>query len=845
MASRTLFPPVVDSYMPAFEAGNTNCRVFFSLSKFNSSSDFISVHISVVKQNTGMNVVKTTDSVVNNRYRATGIIINAKATKVEGEDNLYYVEISDDDLSSVSGTYSGWIPGWIYKIQLRLSAKDYDRSVGQAAWLNNNASYFSEWSTICIVKATGKIDYSIPIFGIDTRDENSVIAEQTKTLYSSSLHLAGSFYREIDPSELIHTYQFTLYHNDEIIEQSGEIYANQYQDNDSFNYLMTSELIDGETYKLAFKFETLNGYVGGFYEFNDEKDDRFEFICSTYNLDVPPCRILTVDNDYEGILASETSLDQEEDEGRIGIKLYDETAELYSGNLCIRRTDSRSDFKVWTDIHIYVCKQQDINTLPIFYDYLVESGVWYKYGVQTINSSGDRGILNVTNAILRNFNFSFLFGKNNQQLKLMFDNTMGNFKYQIYDSKIDPIGSKYTNVARNANTYYRTFPINGLVSFWMDENNLLCTKQDIYKYNDVKDLYTVYNTKNNIVQYDYIYERDFRNKVLEFLQDGEIKLFKSPTEGNILIRLTDVNCTPNQSLDRMLYSFTSNAYEVDEAHMANYNKYGFYEVGDWETTFSTYETRLGQIQMDFPVGTNIFQKIYEKYDSYGKDMAGYTKTLINIHHIKITFDDIPLRIYNSANEIVMGNNFILNGQNFTVYDPIRMYEFDERLVYTPSDSLILTGDAQGLVKTVHATVDFLYEFKSDIYVAKEISSRTVQRGIGQLYGEYQANDNLYREIYYKYYSEWDYDFRRLSALSSIEIEANPGAAFRVKDSADGDGDIHVVGATGQLRFYEIENILGLKYLGMMKSDGTIEETKADILVNYFYLVTKGTYKRGS
>jgi hypothetical protein len=42
----------------------------------------------------------------------------------------------------------------------------------------------------------------------------------------------------------------------------------------------------------------------------------------------------------------------------------------------------------------------------------------------------------------------------------------------------------------------------------------------------------------------------------------------------------DVNCTPNQSLGRMIYSFTSNAFELDDANMENYLKYGFYEVGE-------------------------------------------------------------------------------------------------------------------------------------------------------------------------------------------------------------------------------------------------------------------------
>lgn len=845
MASRTLYPAIVDSYMPAFKAGNTRCRVYFSLSKFNSSSDFTSVHISVVKQNTGMNVVKTTDDPANSKYRSTGIIINAKATRVLDEDNLYYVEIEDDDLSSVSGTFAGWIPGWVYKIQLRLSARDYDGSIGQAAWLNNNSIYFSEWSTVCVVKATGRIDYSIPIFSIDTRDENTSSNDETQTIYTTTLQLAGSFYRETDPSELIHSYSFTLYNEqDEIIESSGDIYANQYQDNDSFNYLMKTELQDGVTYKLAFHYITINKYEDGFYRYNNEKDDRLEFVCSAYSLDVPPCVLVTAENDAEEILKDITSVHEEEEEGRIGVKFYASEGEAYSGNLCIRRADSRDNFQTWTDVYLYTCKQEDINLIPIFYDYTIESGIWYKYGVQVISTNGDRGVLRIiTKPALRNFNYSFLLGQNNQQLKLMFDNSMNTFKYQIYDSNTDPVGSRYTKITRNANTYYRIFPLNGLVSFWMDENDLFCNKTDIYKYDDVVDLYNNYNKDNNILQYDYIYERDFRDKVLTFLQDGEPKLFKSPTEGNIIIRLKDVNCTPNQSLDRMLYSFTSNAYELDEPTMDNYRKYSFYSVKNYETTFSTYETKLGQLSIDFNVGDNVFQKIYQKYDSHGENYAGYRKTLVGIHHIKITFDEKPLRVQNSAGEIVVGNNFMLNGRLFTVYDPIRMYEFDERLIYTPNDYLIIMGDAENKASTVHATIDFLYELETDIYVSKEVQSRIVKQGAGQVFIEAQPQENIYKEIYYKYFIEWSDEFRRLSALSSIEIESNPGAAFSIKDAADAEGEIHVVGATGQLRFYNIEDIKGIKYLGVMNnSTGEIEPYKTDVLVNYLYLVTKGAYK---
>ncbi len=72
-----------------------------------------------------------------------------------------------------------------------------------------------------------------------------------------------------------------------------------------------------------------------------------------------------------------------------------------------------------------------------------------------------------------------------------------------------PIGANYPIITRNASTKYLTFPINGLISFLMDENNLFCNKKDIYQYDDVLDEYELYNNDNNIMQYDYIYEKDF------------------------------------------------------------------------------------------------------------------------------------------------------------------------------------------------------------------------------------------------------------------------------------------------------------------------------------------------
>jgi len=64
-------------------------------------------------------------------------------------------------------------------------------------------------------------------------------------------------------------------------------------------------------------------------------------------------------------------------------------------------------------------------------------------------------------------------------------------------------------------------------------------------------------------------ERIFKTKVLEWLNDGNIKLFKSPSEGNYLIRLMNVSLSPEDRLGRMLHNFTAQAYEVEELTFEN------------------------------------------------------------------------------------------------------------------------------------------------------------------------------------------------------------------------------------------------------------------------------------
>jgi hypothetical protein len=475
------------------------------------------------------------------------------------EENLYYVEIKKDDI------VNGWTVGWIYKIQLRLSNTMYseDSGLSQIGWLNVNANNFSEWSTACITKAIGPVSFKIPNY-----DYNGNTGIYNTTV--ENLDFVGT-YNNTDTSENLYSYRVQLYDGNDnnltvLLEDSDILYANQYANINQIGYVFKTEPNNGKSYKVKLSYETINKYI-----------NSIIFTCTIRQTEENRINveILTAENGID------STVFEEEEEGRIGLKLYSQPLSE-SLQIMVRRADSRDNFKTWTDIKnlILLPSQKEIN--EFFYDYTIESGVWYKYGVQKYVNTGSsisRGPLNIIEKpIMRNFNYSFLLGSNNQQLKLQFNNRVSNYKINVNEGNTVTLGGKYPFITRNGATRYKTFTIDGLISFNMDENGLFLTKEKVYGFEEIVKLYEEYNKANGITQYDYIYEKEFRDAVVEFLHDGKPKLFKSPTEGNILVRLTNVGLTPQQGLDRMIYDFSATANEIADASMEKYKKYNLYAL---------------------------------------------------------------------------------------------------------------------------------------------------------------------------------------------------------------------------------------------------------------------------
>jgi hypothetical protein len=146
-------------------------------------------------------------------------------------------------------------------------------------------------------------------------------------------------------------------------------------------------------------------------------------------------------------------------------------------------------------------------------------------------------------------------------LKIKFNEKLGSVKYNYADTVTATLGSEYPIVRRNGKQKYRTFTIEGLIS--QEANDSFVTlDSSIYAGLDAYDQWT-------------IKELMYRNAVIDFLHDGAIKLYSSTQEGNMLIRLTNISLTPNDTLGRNIWSFSATATEIAAATPENLKRFGF------------------------------------------------------------------------------------------------------------------------------------------------------------------------------------------------------------------------------------------------------------------------------
>ena len=762
--TNNLYPPLIQTWMPAF-VRTAPCKVYFSLSDYNSIEDIQNAQVIVNYQNNNLSALDTA------KY-PTGIkIVNIDTDNSIQGNNKYYITISPSDLNG------GFELNQFYKIQIRFTGIGADSvpDAGKiASWLANNQPYFSEWSTVCIIK--GIEQPLIYIKGFDNSDDQI-------TFNTDTIHFVGNMYYEANSElekEYLKSYQIDIYNNsdNELVYSSGIIYTEIYNPNE-INYIFPYLFEDGTIYRAVITYTTNNEYQGS--------------VSYIFNI-----IIIRIDNLNATIVAT-----AEEEYGRIKVEISS-NSEVYLGNLAIRRTSNKSDFKIWEDVQVLsVLNPEKLDVS--WYDYTVESGTLYKYCAQKINSNGMRGATVQTAKPVMIVLDNIFLTQSDFQLRVRYDPSISSFKHTLSESVVETIGSKYPFFKRNGKVNYRQFPISGLITHFCDDEGVFLNKDNIYL--ESRYYYDKFNEDNNITEYqDYIYERKFREKVIDFLYQDNVKLFRSTTEGNILIKLVDVSFTPNETLGRMIYTFTATAYEVDECSFSNYNKYNILHIGEFNPDIKLVFEKFGQKSGLFKASENILTTIQNNLPN--SSLQSYVDHVEYLTWLRITFEEDPYPVKISPDgsmEPILdgstGDNCTLGYIVYINNNPIFVNKLG---YYELNDNDIVITSVYFPVET-DAIIDYVVQIARRENEPKE-SKMFLTMNVGQVYDVFNPEDSIVQHLYSKYHETHKDFYQDLLSIDKISIEALPGTVVLVKDSYDEMYDRHVIGETSRLSLYKDDAI---------------------------------------
>lgn len=531
-----LYPPIVDTYAPAFlvDSGTNKdiCRIYFTLSQFNTMEDIANIQVTVRSQYTNLSVLDKS------KYPSEIMITNIKEDTTKTSDDKYYIELNKTDIQGGKFEINQY-----YKVQMRFTHKDAPAAPSNQAldaWLAANINLFSEWSTVCLIRGISTPQLAVSGFTIEG-------GEISWANYNPIIYGTLSFKNE-EETEKLKSYQIKLYDENNNLLTDSRI---QYTNTNSFSYGLNYNFVAGAKYKFTIECTTVNLYSA---------IATYEFTTSTEESEILDFTFIA---------------EADEDNGRVILTIRKSNiTDGFTGELVLRRTSNKTNFTIWEDLKTYKYKGATA-IKETFNDMTIESGVWYKYYLQKRSNGVAASTKYIRTPIMVIFDDMFLTTKD-RQLKIKFNPTVSSFKRTIQESRTDTLGSQFPFIRRNGHANYAQFPIGGLISFQIDESKLFTSLEELF--GEHLYLYTDYNDDHRITEANNIvYEKLFKDKVIEFLYSEQPKLFRSATEGNFIVKIMDASFSPNATLGRRIVSFTATAYEVAECNIDNFKKYDILE----------------------------------------------------------------------------------------------------------------------------------------------------------------------------------------------------------------------------------------------------------------------------
>ena len=516
-----------------------------------------------------------------------GFALKIKTINGDVKDVLYNYNVNTITTSNASVTFSTsstFLVGQYYKVQL--------------AYIDS-AGVIGYYSTVGIIKCTTKP--VVEIEGLTFGQANTHNYSYTG-VYSQ---------RGGDVTEKMYSYRFVLYDaDDNIIVDSGEKLHNTSFDNVSYesheDFLISQDLDLNHSYYIQFIITTTNLLV--------VKSLKYRVV-----------QRRSVSPDLSLNLIAGLNFNH----GYIKLSMTDKNNGIISGTFLISRA-SNKDGNNWQEI-----KRLDLHSITTssweYRDFTVEQGITYKYSIQQYNDLGIYSDRIVSNTVLMDFEDMFLYD-GQRQLRVRFNPKVSTFKTDLLENKTETIGSQFPFFSKNGNVNYKEFALSGLISYLADDEENFITMKEIGLdgYRNITTPFGRYGT-TNIVDYNIAAERKFKNEVLDWLNNGQPKLFRTPTEGNFIVRLMNVSLSPNDSLSRMLHTFSATAYEIAECTSERMTYYGFIDPQE------TLESQMRWVTVDIKEAVDNY---LEKNKKELNQVIGNTIQLISRDTLTVDFVDM-------------------------------------------------------------------------------------------------------------------------------------------------------------------------------------------------------------
>lgn len=403
------------------------------------------------------------------------------------------------------------------------------------------------YSNVGIFKKTTKPDVKIP---------------QLEDNFYNGYEYTGTYSQKgKDETEKIYSYCFELSDMDgNLIDTSGVQIHDSSKDSESSSeaqdvWKSSVELIKDIPYYIIYKVTTINGLEVSSKTYTTINQDSID-----------------VDLDME----LRTALNPEEGSIKLSIKPKDKVNSIISGNFILVRASSLNNFSSWDEVYRFAYLNVTLSEdkpILIWEDYSIQQGEEYMYALQAYNGKiYSNRMLSSDGKIKVDFVDMFL-SDGERQLKIQFNPKVSNFKNNVLETKMETIGSKYPFIFKNGYVHYKEFSISGLLSMLSDTGNTFMKINDVEQQTrriSSPSMITPNEALSTDLSADNIYkERQFKLEVLDWLNNGKPKIFRSPAEGNYIVRTMNVSLSPNDTLGRMLHTFQCTAYEIAEWNFKN------------------------------------------------------------------------------------------------------------------------------------------------------------------------------------------------------------------------------------------------------------------------------------